>query len=97
MPYRQQLSFLTVLLLMLQKALSSYQDSTALALVVLQLCLQACKVDVFAEPADASAAAGTAEIAVDVAAAAAAILEIAAAVMIEAWVEVVVVVAVDLI
>ena len=41
----------------------------------------------FAEPADASAPAGTAEIAVDV----------AAAVMIEAWVEVVVVVAVDLI
>ena len=46
----------------------------------------------FTEPADASATAGTAEIS-----AAAAILEIAVAVMIEAWVEVVVVVAADLI
>ena len=86
MPHRQQLSFLTVLLLLPKKALASYQD------------VQTCRrTDVFAEPADASAAAGTAEIAVDVAAAAAAILEIAAAVMIEAWVEVVVVAAVDLI
>ena len=94
MPHRQQLSFLTVLLLLPKKALSSYQDSTVLTLVVLQLCLQASKVDVFAEPADASAAAGTAEIAADVDVA---ILEIAVAVMIEAWVEVVVVVAADLI